>query len=290
MRVLILGRGMLAQELMANELKPVDVVQYGRNDVDITNSGLLKEKIEKLRPDVVVNATAYTLVDKAEESTEEAYAVNRDAVRNLAEICSTLGCRLVHISTDFVFDGEASSPYSVGDKKNPLGVYGASKSEGEDCIIAVMKNNWTIVRTSWLYSVYGNNFVKTMLALMSERDELAIVNDQIGAPTWAEGLSRCIWTLIKNGHSGMVHWADLGEISWYEFAQAIYEKARELKLLKKDVVVKPVSTQEFAAKAPRPGYSVLKVVQLEGMPEPESWKENLALMLSRLASEPKLNS
>ena len=290
MKVVVLGGGMLAKELSKSSSEDIDLVQLTRDSLDITRAEKVSKTILELKPDVVVNAAAYTQVDRAEDEPDKAYAVNRDAVGYIARACAMLHCRFIHVSTDFVFDGVSSVPYKPEDKKSPLGVYGRSKSEGEDVLREEMEADWVIIRTSWVYSVYANNFVKTMLRLMKERDELLVVDDQIGSPTWAQGLARFIWQVVRLRFSGILHWSDSGGITWFDFANAIQKNALALGLLDRAISIKPVSTEEFGAKAPRPAYSVLNCTNehlndgsghADTSPKPQSWDLQLKSMLEQ---------
>jgi dTDP-4-dehydrorhamnose reductase len=230
---------------------------FDRQGLDITDTAAVNAVVDDLRPGIIVNAAAYTAVDRAEQEPERAHAVNRDGVVNLARAACTCGAALVHVSTDFIFDGAKGSPYKIDDAPNPQGAYGASKLAGEMAIREIMADEALIVRTAWVYSALGNNFVKTMLRLMREREELRVVEDQIGSPTWAPGLADCIWRAIDRGLVSIHHWTDAGVASWYDFAVAIYEEALDLGLLAKPVCIKPITTVEYPAPAKRPSYSVL---------------------------------
>ena len=201
-----------------------------------------------------INCAAYTAVDKAESEKDIAFSVNADGAKNIAQACKHYNIQLIHISTDYVFDGTGSSPYEETDTTNPLGVYGASKLKGEQL---VLENDSAaiIIRTSWLYSSFGNNFVKTMLRLMKERDSINVVNDQYGCPTYAADLANAVMQIIASGkagsHAGIYHYANTGIITWYEFALAIKE------LSKSNCSVNPISTDQYPTAAKRPAYSVL---------------------------------
>ena len=234
---------------------------------------------------IIINAAAFTAVDKAEQEVENAYAVNASGALHIAEAARKYSCQLVHISTDFVFDGRKSSPYLPKDKPNPLGVYGKSKLEGEQRVRGVLGKEALILRTAWLYSAHGNNFVKTMLRLMQERDYVSVVTDQVGTPCWARGLAETIWNLVQRKAKGILHWTDAGVASWYDFAVAIQEEALTVGILEKMIPIRPINTQDYLTPAPRPGYSVLdktatwKVMQNN---EPLHWRANLRYMLKEL--------
>ncbi len=257
----------------------------GRSALDITDAKAVHATIDSLRPSVIINAAAYTAVDRAEEEPERAYAVNRNGVANLARASLRCGAWLVHISTDFVFDGYKGAPYKPDDAPRPQGVYGASKLAGEVVVREIMADKALIIRTAWVYSAHGNNFVKTMLRLMGSRDELRVVEDQIGSPTWARGLADCIWRALGCRLAGTYHWTDAGAASWYDFAVAIQEEALSLGLLSKRLPLKPITTGEYPTPARRPSYSVLdkSATWRELKHVAPHWRESLRQMLGELA-------
>jgi len=235
------------------DLLPVDASQ-----LDLTDAPEVRAYLDQLKPRYVINTAAYTQVDNAESDAEAAFALNGDAVSVLAQWCSKNDSTLIQISTDFVFDGQADSPYSPGAATGPLSVYGASKLAGENHVRDRLPNNGIIVRTAWLYSEFGSNFVKTMLRVMGERLELKVVNDQIGSPTSAHTLARFILTLIQQRtKNGIFHWTDGAEVSWFDFANAIYEAGRSLGLISQEVLIQPITSREYPTPAIRPAYSVL---------------------------------
>ena len=221
-------------------------------DLDITSSEEVNTFFESNALDYCINCAAYTLVDKAEEEVDKAYLINATAVKNLAEACQTTGAVLIHISTDFVFDGTKRSPYTEEDTPNPLSVYGKSKLKGEEYIKGICER-YFILRTSWLYSEYGNNFVKTMLRLAETRKQISVVNDQIGSPTYAGDLAEFILKVISSESTayGLYHYSNSGAISWYDFAVEIFN------YFGKDLHVTPVPTGGFPTTAIRPAYSVM---------------------------------
>lgn len=235
------------------ELLPVDV-----NQLDLTDSEDLRAYLDQVKPRYLVNAAAYTQVDGAESAAEAAFAVNADAVLELALWCKKYKSTLIQVSTDFIFDGHARSPYLPDAETCPLGVYGASKLAGERHVLDTLPDHGIVVRTAWLYSEFGSNFVKTMLYLMREKPELKIVNDQIGSPTSAHSLARFILALIASGTTrGIFHWTDGAEVSWFDFANAIYEVGRSNGLVPENVSILPISGNEYPTSAMRPSYSVL---------------------------------
>ena len=286
-RILITGaNGQLGWELNRTAPAGVDVVACNSLECDITNRQQVRAVLSECSPQVVINAAAYTAVDKAETDAERAFEVNSDGIAQLAETCVDVGARIIHISTDFVFDGRNSSPYRPSDSPNPTGVYGESKLAGEQRLLEIMPE-CTIIRTAWVYSSHGNNFVKTMLRLMAERQELGVVADQIGTPTWANGLARAIWQVVPQEISGVYHWTDAGVASWYDFACAIQEEALVLGILKKPLTLRPLQTKDYPTPAIRPPYSVLDKSDLWkklGVTAPH-WRVSLRKMLQEIDNE-----
>ena len=209
------------------------------------------------RPALLINAAAYTAVDRAESEPGPALRVNGEGPAVLAAACRRHGTRLFHVSTDFVFDGRASVPYAPDATPAPLGEYGRSKLAGEQAVLETLSDA-LVVRTGWVYSLAGNNFVKTMLRLMAEREALSVVVDQVGTPTWARGLARLLWQAAgQEGLSGIYHWSDAGVCSWYDFAVAIAEEAVALGLLPRGPKIHPIPGSAYPTPAKRPAFSVL---------------------------------
>jgi len=258
MKILITGsNGQLGQALI-KALSDHIVYPHDIDTLDITQADAVETCVAELQPDFVINAAAYTAVDKAESDVETADAINHKAVANLAEACANHNVRMIHVSTDFVFDGRNSTPYTPEDTCNPVSVYGETKRDGEIALLTKLFERATVVRTAWLYSETGANFVKTMLRLMQERDQLSVVCDQVGTPTSASGLARVIARMVDSNQSnGIYHWTDAGAASWYDFAVAIYEEARAINLLNKEVNILPIPAQNYPTPAERPHYSVL---------------------------------
>jgi dTDP-4-dehydrorhamnose reductase len=283
MKVLITGAdGQVGWELQQTGPADVEIIALRRADLDITDLSAVRSVMQQLQPDLVINAAAYTAVDKAEEEADKAYGVNEDGAANIARAVEDCSARLIHLSTDFVFDGNQFEPYLPEDEPKPTGVYGASKLQGERAVVAETMGRAVVLRTAWVYSVHGSNFVKTMLRLMAERDELKIVADQVGTPTWAKELAKAIWLIAdKTDMQGTYHWTDDGTASWYDFAVAIQEEARELGLLQKMIPVKPIKTEEYPTPAKRPPYSVLdKTSTCAALGyTPPHWRESLRRML-----------
>lgn len=257
-------------------------------ELDISDPQGLLEACRRIEPDVIVNAAAYTAVDQAESDPQTATAVNADGPANIAAVAKNLGARMIHVSTDFVFDGEASRPYAPADAPNPLSVYGKTKLAGERAVLETLPDAAFVVRTAWLYSVTGNNFVKTMLRLMRERDELGVVGDQRGTPTWANSLAEAVWkAAVAHDVVGTYHWTDAGEATWHEFAVAIQEEALAAGLLEKAIPVNAISSEQYPTPAHRPAYSVLDCSSTRAALdfEPAPWRDNLRRMLAALPAE-----
>lgn len=287
MKILLTGaNGQLGSELQATCPTNVTLIPTDYTTLDITRAEQVKAALTAHQPDAIINAAAYTAVDKAETDVERAYAINHTAAVTLAQEAAQRGMYLLHISTDFVFDGLQSSPYASDATTQPLSVYGASKRAGEQAIQTHCPHA-AIVRTSWLYSAYANNFVKTMLRLMAERDSLGVVADQVGTPTWTRTLSTTLWSFIAQKPQGIFHCADNGVASWYDFAVAIQEEAMALGLLSKAIPIKPLRTAEYPTPAHRPTYSVMDKRATEntlGYTFPH-WRTTLRQMLAQLQQQ-----
>lgn len=283
MRALILGAdGQLGRSLAATAPAYAQVVALNRARCDLTDRAAIEAAIKLISPDIVFNAAAYTAVDAAEDNADLAGLVNRDAVEWIAQAATARGARLVHVSTDFVFDGLSSRPYPVDAPTNPLGVYGRTKREGE--IMALSDGAHLVIRTSWVYAGQGSNFVLTMLRLMKDRGSVRVVADQIGSPTYAPALARTLWELATQSARGVMHVTDAGVASWYDFAVAIAEEGRAASLLPDGVAVYPISSADFPTKAVRPSFSVLdkdETVRALGRELPY-WRANLRLMMKEV--------
>lgn len=258
MKMMLVGRnGQLGKTLLQTAPSAVAVCALDLPGFDVTDENDVRETVAVERPDVIVNASAYTAVDRAEEEAELAFRVNAQGPRNLARAAAKSGARLIHVSTDYVFDGSACTPYGAEAPCSPLGVYGKSKREGEGHVLEALDAP-VIIRTAWLYSQYGSNFVRTMLRLIKEKPELKVVADQVGGPTWATTLAHAIWkTVAIPDLKGIFHWTDAGVTSWYDFAVAISEEAVSRGLIDEPVPIHPVTTAEYPTLARRPAYSVL---------------------------------
>lgn len=248
-------------------------------EMDITNKELVNEKINSLKPDFLINCAAYTAVDKAETEKDIAFAINRDGVSNLATACTENNVLFIHISTDYVFDGETKEPYKEDSPVKPANIYGISKLQGEQ---EALKNNpeVIIIRTAWVYSAYGSNFVKTMLRLMKTKSEINVVADQFGSPTYAHDLAEVILQIISSGKwtPGIYHYTNNGIISWFDFASEV----KNLSNLSCSIL--PITTEQYPTPARRPKYSVLdktKMRQTFGI-ELKDWKESLKECLAKM--------
>lgn len=287
MRILVTGaNGQLGSEL---EFLSVNIPQFvfrfcNSKELDITSEDSVKNTISEFQPDLIVNCAAYTAVDKAEDEPELAAAVNVRGVKNLVNSCEINSCKLIHISTDYVFDGSATTPYQVDTKTNPIGVYGRTKLEGEQVVLESQVPA-LIIRTSWVFSSFGNNFVKTMVRLGSERSELNVVSDQLGRPTYARDLAKVILNITENSFGSIVkpeilHFCNKGITTWFEFASTIMAEA------KLNCTVNPISTAEFPTKAKRPKYSVLDTSSLENRfgIQIRNWEDALKEALKEIVS------
>ena len=281
MVVLVTGaNGQLGQAIQSvvGNFPSIDFVFCSSSELNITDKNNCETIFEKYKPQFCINAAAYTAVDKAESEPEKAYAINVTGAQNLAAVCKSNDTTLLHVSTDFVFDGLATQPYLEEAVPNPTGVYGVTKLQGEQAI----QNTWEkhfIIRTSWVYSQFANNFMKTMLRLASERDSLSVVSDQIGTPTNAVDLAECLLTIISTQHPtsnnqhpyGIYNFSNEGECSWYDFAAEIF------KVNNISIHLQPIPTTAYPTPAKRPAYSVLdksKIKSLFGV-EVKDWKESL---------------
>ncbi len=292
--IAVVGRtGQVAQALSAAPQAPdVTVVTRGRPEADVSVSDTLARFLDDVRPDVVVNAAAYTAVDKAEDEPEAAYAINAEGVANLARACRDRGTPLIHLSTDFVFDGAKGAPYLPGDAVAPLGVYGASKAAGEDALRSILPQH-VILRTSWVYSAHGHNFVKTMLRLGAERPEVRVVADQTGAPTHARDLAAAILAVARavceperNPVWGTYHVTGSGSTTWHGLAEDVFRLAetRGLKVPR----LTAITTEDYPTPARRPAYSVLDTASFAdtfGMVLPD-WRLSLQDCIGELITRP----
>ena len=283
MKVLIAGAaGQLGRALQATAPAGVTIVAPPEGEFDILDDAKVSAVVASAGPGLVVNAAAYTQVDKAETDLEAAEAVNGTAAGRLAAAAARAGARFVHVSTDFVFDGMSALPYAPDAAPNPIGAYGATKLSGERQVAAAHPQA-LIVRTAWVYAAQGNNFVRTMLRLMRERDELRVVADQVGTPTHAAGLARAIWALDAAGAAGIFHWTDAGVASWYDFAVAIRDEALAIGLLDRRIPVVPIRTSDYPTPARRPAMSVLDKGSSWAITGPAAhWRDELKQALAEM--------
>ena len=264
---------MLGFDLMARlKTAQVDAVGVDIDDIDIRSYASVKSALALHEPDLVLNVAAYTDVDGCESNQEQAYQVNADGPENLARVCSERGAALTHISTDYVFDGSQDRPYGENDPVNPLGVYGKSKAMGDLRIREILPDRHCIVRTQWLFGIHGKNFIETIVSLARNRDELTVVNDQYGSPTWTVDFAEALFTLSELGARGTYHVTNSGSATWFDLAQKAIHMAGV-----KNVLIRPISTEQLGRPAPRPAHSVLdnsKYIKLVGSPLP-TWENAL---------------
>ncbi len=282
MRVLITGaNGQLGGALQRLAPASAEITAIDVDDCDLTDVPTLRARISVEAPDLILNAAAYTAVDKAESDEDLARAINAEAVAAMVEAMAETGGQLVHVSTDFVFDGTSPRAYLPDDQRNPLSAYGRTKAAGEDHLRAAD----LLVRTAWVYEAGGANFVRTMIRLMKEREELGVVADQIGAPTWASGLARTIWELVEAKATGTFHHSDAGVASWYDFAVAIAEEAHARGLIARVPVIRPITTADYPTPAQRPAFSLLncRATRATLGQDAVHWRTNLRLMLDEEA-------
>ena len=292
MRILIAGKngqlGKSIHKLVANTEQTNDFVFVGREELDLSGADNIISYFNQNNFDIIVNCAAHTVVDKAEEEAVLANQINHLAVAQLAQIAKTQQAKLIHVSTDYVFDGESDKPYAETDETNPINVYGKTKLAGEKALQEIMPTNAIIIRTSWVYSEYGNNFVKTMQRLGKQRDELSVVSDQMGSPTYATDLANAILDTVQNkafkeaGQGTQVyHYSNVGEISWYEFAKEIFELAGI------QCSVSPITTEQYPTPAKRPKNTLMnkdKIVETFGVNIPD-WKESLNTCMTILKEQ-----
>jgi dTDP-4-dehydrorhamnose reductase len=295
MRILVTGKnGQLGRSIQKlvntdtridNNQSSNEYIFVGREMLDLSSESSISHYFGNNMFDIIINCAAYTQVDKAEQEVELANQINHLAVKQLASIANNQQARLIHISTDYVFDGESNKPSVETDIPNPINVYGRTKLAGEKALQEVMSTNAIIIRTSWLYSEYGNNFVSTMLRLSKERDELNVVSDQIGSPTYATDLAGAILEIIKNKEfskldqtTQIYHYSNEGEISWYEFAKEIF------KIAKVDCEVSPITTQQYPTPAKRPRNALMKKDKISHQFGVSAiyWKESLEIYIFNL--------
>ena len=282
MKILVTGAsGQLGSEIKELSVNYTDdtFIFVDREEMALDDLTQVLSVIENVNPDLIISGGAYTAVDKAESEAELVDLINHQAVAIMAEWAKQNNRKLIHISTDYVFQGTSSTPLKENEPTNPINVYGLTKQRGEEAIIS-SDADAIIIRTAWVYSSYGANFVKTMIRLMTDREEISVIGDQIGSPTYAHDLAQVILKIVHSDRwiKGIYHFSNEGEISWYDFAVAI----KELKNL--DCNIKPITTAEYPTAAKRPSYSLLdktKIKQTFGVAVPE-WKQSLSNMLEKI--------
>ena len=279
MKVLVTGvKGQLGYDVV-NELEKRDIEAVGVDidEMDITDAESVNKVIKEANPDAVIHCAAYTAVDAAEDNVEICRKVNRDGTQNIANVCKELECKMIYISTDYVFDGQGTRPWEPDDKQTPLNVYGQTKYEGELAVSNTL-DKYFIVRIAWVFGVNGKNFIKTMLNLSKTRTEVNVVNDQFGSPTYTYDLARLLVDMVLTDRYGFYHATNEGIISWYEFAVAIFKAAGI------DMKVNPVSSAEYPAKAKRPSNSRMSKEKLSenGFKRLPSWQDALERYIKAL--------
>jgi dTDP-4-dehydrorhamnose reductase len=287
MRIVVLGGGgQVARAVVHAAPAAHSVAAKSHGELDIADETQVVRILESTHPDWIINAAAYTAVDLAEDHPGQARAANDAAVGVLARAAARTGCRLLHLSTDFVFDGTANRAYLQQDRPNPLSVYGATKLEGERR--ALEHGASIVLRTAWVYAAAGRNFVLTMLRLMREREQVRVVCDQIGTPTWATSIAGAVWGLIdSSAAAGIYHWTDLGVASWYDFAVAIQDEGLSRGLLTRAVPILPIGSADYPTRARRPTFSVLDTESTRRLIKAPArhWRHNLRMMLDELRAQ-----
>jgi len=287
MKVLVTGAsGQVGKELLRLAPPGVDLRPLARQQLDISDARAVRAQVAAFEPAVIINAAAYTAVDKAESEPDLSRAINTEGPRHLAAAALAIpGCRLLHISTDYSFDGRSAHAYKPEDATNPLSVYGRTKRDGERAVLEVLGDRAVVLRTAWVYAAEGRNFLLTMLRLMRERGAVRVVADQRGTPTAADSIAHALWSIAQRPQvRHILHWTDAGEATWYDFAVAIAEEGLAAGLLSKPPQVTPISTAEYPTPATRPANSVLdsrKSIALLGI-TPTHWRDSLRATLARI--------
>jgi dTDP-4-dehydrorhamnose reductase len=288
MRVMITGaNGQVGRALLKSVPGRTEAIPLTRVDLDISDREAVLSLTRFHAPDLIINAGAYTAVDKAESEPQAAERANAIGPHNLAVAAGQAGARLIHLSTDFVFDGLASRPYAPDAPTNPQNTYGRTKRAGEEAVADVLAARSVILRTAWVYAAEGSNFVRTMLRLMSAKGAVRVVADQVGTPTAASSLAEVIWAIAaRSDMNGTHHWTDAGIASWYDFAVAIAEEGAVLGLLPSQVRVDPIASEEYPTPAKRPSYSVLDKRSLlaEVTVHARHWRSNLRTVLGQISN------
>ncbi|KQY91989.1 NAD(P)-dependent oxidoreductase [Paenibacillus sp. Root52] len=278
MKILVTGaNGQLGRDVvLLLEREGHSVLACDRNQMDITNQAQCNDVISSYHPEAVIHCAAYTAVDAAETDVDGAYKVNAVGTRNVAVAAEKVGAKLIYISTDYVFDGNSAIPYQEYDDTNPQSVYGKSKRAGE-LLVQSLSTKWFVVRTSWVYGIYGNNFVKTMLKLAREKPKLQVVHDQKGSPTYTADLANFLIQLMQTEKYGVYHASNSGTCTWYEFTQAIFEEARGSEYFSIQAHLEPCTTEQFPRPAPRPRNSVMDhlSIRTNELVDLPPWREGL---------------
>lgn len=284
MKILLTGaKGQLGRCFIDRLPEDWNIFATDASELDITNQDMVMDTVEKFLPDVIVNAAAYTAVDKAESDSKAAMNVNAIGPANLALAANKYNARLIHVSTDYVFDGNANEPYDEKSETNPLSVYGKTKLDGERLVIQA-NSKAIIIRTAWVFSEYGNNFVKTMLKLGREKDSLGIISDQFGCPTYAGDIANAIITMIREKKDiGIYHFCGDEIVSWYEFAQRIFCQAKKNNKILKIPTINAISTDQYPTAAIRPKYSVLSCNKIRALGiMPSDWNKSLDYVIDNI--------
>ena len=280
MKVLVTGiRGQLGYDVMkVLKARGIEGIGVNSDDMDITSAAAVDKVIDETHPDAVIHCAAWTAVDAAEDNVDAARAVNVDGTANIARACARTGAKLMYFSTDYVFDGEGTTPWKPEDKTNPVSVYGQSKLDGENAVRELIPDRHFIIRLQWVYGINGKNFVKTMLKLAETHDHLTVVSDQVGGPSYTPDIARLAVDMIVTDEYGTYHAANTGYCSWYEFAKAIFKEAG------KTVDVEPVSSDQYPAKAKRPHNSRLDTSKLteHGFEQLSPWQDALSRFIKEL--------
>lgn len=278
-KTLIIGpQGQVGRQVIKHAPAWADVTAIDRTVLDLTNPQQIRECIRAAKPAIIINAAAYTAVDRAEEEPHLAHIINAEAIKILAEEAENLNCRIVHYSTDYVFDGTAFQPYAPDAQKNPLSIYGKSKSLGEDYLLnAAPLKNILLLRTAWVHAPAGKNFVSTMLRLMQTQPSLRVVSDQIGTPTSAVNIATATWQALEKGVSGLHHFTDAGAASWYDFAHEISRLGYHYGRLTDKQPIEPILSHQYPQRAMRPHYGLLDKARFwhDACLTPEHWTESL---------------
>ena len=287
MRVLIAGaEGQIGRAMVKASPPGAELRGLNRAELDLTSPMEVARVVSEYRPELVVNAAGYTGVDRAETEPDTARAVNAEGARYLAEAAAQVQARMLHFSTDYVFDGKQQRPYQPDDRPNPLNAYGASKLAGERAVLGTLADRAVVLRTAWVYAASGRNFLRTMLRLMDEQEQVRVVSDQTGTPTSAASVARAAWAIAgRPDLHGITHWTDEGAASWYEFAAAIREEGLKMGLLKRAATILPIATEEYPTPARRPRYSVLDCSATRAALQlsPDQWRIALRRTLEELA-------